>query len=159
MLDKINPKHALIAVLLGAGGFNSLMAAGNTLTWFNITWFLSRAIYVSPCPPCPLLISSGCNIPSFLRGSRWRCPSLSSKLAFKHTNRRCAGTRLSRAISLSSTLAKPVAWHTSLPKMDACRAVPWLGSCRAVLVKADLTPTIIELALLDWFASTLYHLN
>ena len=48
MLDKINPKWALIWVLIGAAGFNSLMAVGNTLTWFNVTWFLSRAIYVSP---------------------------------------------------------------------------------------------------------------
>lgn len=48
VLDKINPKWALVGVLIGAAGFNSLMAAGNTLTWFNITWFLSRAVYVSP---------------------------------------------------------------------------------------------------------------
>ena len=47
VLDKINPKWALIAVLIGAAGFNSLMATGNTLTWFNVTWFLSRAVYVS----------------------------------------------------------------------------------------------------------------
>ena len=47
VLDKINPKWALIAVLIGAGGFNSLMAVGSDLTWFNVTWFLSRAIYVS----------------------------------------------------------------------------------------------------------------
>ena len=47
MLDKINPKWALIWVLIGAAGFNSLMAVGNTLTWFNVTWFLSRAVYVS----------------------------------------------------------------------------------------------------------------
>ena len=47
VLDKINPKWALIGVLIGAAGFNSLMAAGNTLTWFNVTWFLSRAVYVS----------------------------------------------------------------------------------------------------------------
>lgn len=46
-LDKVNPKTALIWVLLGAGGFNSLMASGNTLNWFNWTWFMSRAIYVS----------------------------------------------------------------------------------------------------------------
>ena len=51
MLDKINPKWALIAVLVGAGGFNSLMALGNNLTWFNITWFLSRAVYVSYASP------------------------------------------------------------------------------------------------------------
>lgn len=47
MLDKVNPKWALIWVLIGAAGFNSLMAVGNTLTWFNVTWFLSRAVYVS----------------------------------------------------------------------------------------------------------------
>lgn len=47
VLDKVNPKWALIGVLIGAAGFNSLMAAGNTLTWFNVTWFLSRAVYVS----------------------------------------------------------------------------------------------------------------
>lgn len=47
VLDKINPKWALVGVLIGAAGFNSLMAAGNTLTWFNVTWFLSRAVYVS----------------------------------------------------------------------------------------------------------------
>lgn len=51
VLDKVNPKWALIAVLIGAGGFNSLMAMGNTLTWFNVTWFLSRAVYVSCCLP------------------------------------------------------------------------------------------------------------
>lgn len=49
MLDKVNPKWALVGVLIGAAGFNSLMAAGNTLTWFNVTWFLSRAVYVSLC--------------------------------------------------------------------------------------------------------------
>lgn len=48
VLDKVNPKWALVWVLIGAAGFNSLMALGNTLTWFNITWFLSRAVYVSP---------------------------------------------------------------------------------------------------------------
>ena len=47
VLDKINPKWALVAVLLGAGGFNSLMAMGSTAMWFNVTWFMSRVIYVS----------------------------------------------------------------------------------------------------------------
>ena len=50
VLDKVNPKWALIAVLIGAAGFNSLMAVGSTLTWFNVTWFLSRAVYVSLSP-------------------------------------------------------------------------------------------------------------
>ena len=54
VLDKINPKWALVGVLIGAAGFNSLMAAGNTLTWFNVTWFLSRAVYVS-CPTNPIV--------------------------------------------------------------------------------------------------------
>ena len=40
-------KAAAGVVLIGAASFNSLMALGNTLTWFNVTWFLSRAVYVS----------------------------------------------------------------------------------------------------------------
>lgn len=59
VLDKVNPKWALIAVLIGAGGFNSLMAVGNTLTWFNVTWFLSRAVYVSCCLPFVICCLTG----------------------------------------------------------------------------------------------------
>lgn len=58
VLDKINPKWALVAVLVGAGGFNSLMAMGSSLTWFNVTWFLSRAVYVSFCLQSPSHTSS-----------------------------------------------------------------------------------------------------
>ena len=57
VLDKINPKWALIWVLIGAAAFNSLMAVGNSLTWFNVTWFLSRAVYVSLSLSSPAPVS------------------------------------------------------------------------------------------------------
>ena len=76
VLDKVNPKWALIAVLIGAGGFNSLMAVGNTLTWFNITWFLSRAVYVSCCLPFVTCCLSGPELEASVSAfTAWQTPS------------------------------------------------------------------------------------
>lgn len=80
VLDKINPKWALIAVLIGAGGFNSLMALGNNLTWFNITWFLSRAVYASGWVAASRLIC--CWTPEETRGASLGSLAFAARVGF-----------------------------------------------------------------------------
>ncbi|KAA6423472.1 MAG: hypothetical protein FRX49_06532 [Trebouxia sp. A1-2] len=80
VLDKVNPKWALIAVLIGAGGFNSLMAVGNTLTWFNVTWFLSRAVYASGWVAASRLIC--CWTPEETRGASLGSLAFAARVGF-----------------------------------------------------------------------------
>lgn len=80
VLDKINPKWALIAVLIGAGGFNSLMAVGSDLTWFNVTWFLSRAIYASGWVAASRLIC--CWTPEETRGASLGSLAFAARVGF-----------------------------------------------------------------------------
>ncbi|KAL3150361.1 hypothetical protein ABBQ32_000201 [Trebouxia sp. C0010 RCD-2024] len=80
VLDKINPKWALVGVLIGAAGFNSLMAAGNTLTWFNITWFLSRAVYASGWVAASRLIC--CWTPEETRGASLGSLAFAARVGF-----------------------------------------------------------------------------
>jgi sugar phosphate permease len=47
IMDRVEPRIGMVAVLLLVAAFNSGFALGNTMPWFCFFWFTGRIVHVS----------------------------------------------------------------------------------------------------------------
>ncbi|KAK9830389.1 hypothetical protein WJX72_011472 [[Myrmecia] bisecta] len=127
-MDSVDPKPAMVAVLLGVAALNSVFALGNSLTYFCATWFLGRVIHASGWVASTRLICQWS--PEDMRGAALGSLAFSARVGFT-----CGGALL------GAILLGGVSWRWLFHITSSMAVV--IGAILYALVPADAPYSLV----------------